>query len=539
MKSTSIIPRPIKLKVKEGTFTLTPETVILASAGGRAVGEYLSRLLAPATGVELAVKETGRLDERADSITLRINSGQGKLGPEGYTLIVLNDRVTIEATAPAGLFYGCQTLRQLMPAAIESRERIKGVAWTVPAVEIEDRPRYRWRGMHLDVARHFFPTVFIKRYIDLLALHKMNRFHWHLTDDQGWRIEIKGYPRLTEVGAWRKGEGGADYGGFYTQDEVREIVEYARQRFITVVPEIEMPGHAQAALAAYPELSCTGGPFEVWTEWGISREVFCAGNDGTFAVLEDVLSEVIDLFPGKYVHIGGDECPKYRWGACEKCQARIEAEGLKDEGELQSYFVKRISRFLAAQGRRLVGWDEVLEGGLAPDATVMSWRGIWGGITAARAEHDVVMSPFTHCYFDYKHADLPDEPGRLGVISLETVYSYDPTPAELALEEASHILGAQGNVWTEGMATERQVEQLAFPRMCALAEVVWSPPTLRDWPDFEGRLRAHGDRLEKLDVNFYRDPKVRRTLQVRRTSETRASSELERVASAPSQSPRG
>jgi len=507
-KSTAIIPRPIKLKVKRGTFTLTPETVILVSGESRPVGECLSRLLSPATGVKFAVGEAGRLDERANSITLHINSGQGDLGPEGYTLNVLNDHVAIEAAAPAGLFYGCQTLRQLMPAAIESRERIEGVAWTVPAVEIKDQPRYPWRGMHLDVARHFFPLAFIKRYIDLLALHKMNRFHWHLTDDQGWRIEIKGYPRLAEIGAWRKGEGGADYGGFYTQDEVREIVEYAQQRFITVVPEIEMPSHAQAALAAYPGLSCTGGTFEVWTEWGISREVFCAGNNGTFAFLEDVLGEVIDLFPGKHVHIGGDECLKDRWKTCEKCQARIKAEGLKDEDELQSYFVKRISRFLAAQGRRLIGWDEILEGGLAEEATVMSWRGTWGGITAARAGHDTVMSPFTHCYFDHKHADSPDEPGRLGVIPLETAYSYDPTPAELTPEKASHVLGAQGNVWTEGMATEKKVEQLAFPRMCALAEVVWSPQVLRDWPDFKHRLRAHGDRLAEMGVNFYRDAEV-------------------------------
>jgi len=508
MSSTAIIPRPMKLKTNGGTYTLSPETAILVSAESRAVGEYLSRLLAPATGYELTLEETERLEAQVESITLRINPDKRTLGPEGYTLSVLNDRVTIEATAPAGLFYGCQTLRQLMPAAIESKKRVETAAWTVPTVEIEDQPRYRWRGMHLDVSRHFFPVAFIKRYIDLLALHKMNRFHWHLTDDQGWRVEIEEYPRLTEIGAWRKGEDDADYGGFYTQDEVREIVEYARQRFITVVPEIEMPGHAQAALAAYPELSCTGGPFAVWTEWGISREVFCAGNETTFEFLETVLGEVIDLFPGEYIHIGGDECPKARWKTCEKCQARIQAEGLKDEDELQSYFIRRISRFLTARGKKLIGWDEILEGGLAEDATVMSWRGTQGGITAARAGHDVVMSPFTHCYFDYKHADSPDEPGRLGVISLKTVYSYDPTPAELTPEEAGHILGTQGNVWTEGMATEQEVEQLAFPRLCALAEVAWSPPTPRDWPDFKNRLRAHGDRLEKLDVNFYRDPEV-------------------------------
>ncbi len=497
----------MKLEAGDGAYTLTPETVIFVSAESRSIGEYLSGLLAPATGLKLVVEETEQLDKRT-GIALRIYSDKSDHGPEGYTLSVLNDRVVIEAFAPAGLFYGCQTLRQLLPAAIESREKAEGVDWIVPVVEIEDKPRYLWRGMHLDVGRHFFPISFIKRYIDLLALHKMNRFHWHLTDDQGWRVEIEKYPKLTEIGAWRKGEGGAGYGGSYTQDEVREVVEYARQRFIAVVPEIEMPGHAQAALASYPELSCTGGPFEVWTEWGISSEVFCAGDDAIFEFLENVLAEVVDLFPGEYIHVGGDECPKGRWRACEKCQMRIEAEGLKDEDELQSYFIKRISRFLAAKGRRLIGWDEILEGGLAQGATVMSWRGTEGGIAAVKVGHDVVMSPYSHCYFDYKHDDAPDEPGRLGVIALETVYSYDPTPAELTPEEAKHVLGSQGNVWTEGMRTEKEVEQMVFPRLCALAEVVWSPQVLRDWSDFKERLRVYGERLKELDVSFYRDREV-------------------------------
>ena len=445
----------------------------------------------------------------ADAIRLAIAEGDAALAEEGYELTIEPDSVLLRAAKPRGLFWGVQTLRQLLPPGGQGAKaaRSEGThAVPLPCVHIKDTPRYPWRGMHLDVGRHFMPTEFVKRYIDFLALHKFNVFHWHLTEDQGWRIEIKEYPRLTTVAAWR-GQEDKRYGGFYTQKEIREVVAYAADRFITVVPEIELPGHSLAALAAYPEVSCTGGPFEVPTRWGIFEDVYCAGNDATFEFLKNVLSEVLELFPGPYVHIGGDECPKTRWKACKKCQARIEAEGLADEHELQSYFIKRISRFLASNGRRLVGWDEILEGGLAPDATVMSWRGIKGGIAAARMGHDVVMTPGTHCYLNMKQAPGADEPGHAGshVVTLEKVYSYEPTPAELTPAEAKHILGAQGNVWTEYIATPKEVEYMVFPRMCALAEVTWTPAPLRDWNDFLSRLEVHQQRLDAMGVNYYRE----------------------------------
>jgi hexosaminidase len=370
--------------------------------------------------------------------------------------------------------------------------------------------------MHLDVGRHFFDKEFVKRYIDLIALHKMNTFHIHLTDDQGWRIEIKKYPRLTEIGSKRKESpmignrkkgDGTPYRGFFTQDDIREIVEYARKRYITVVPELEMPGHSLGALAAYPELSCTGGPHEVMTRWGVFEDVYCAGNDKVFEFMEDVLTEVIELFPGEYIHIGGDECPKARWEKCPKCQARIKKEGLKDEHELQSYFVKRIEKFLNSKGRRLIGWDEILEGGLAPNASVMSWRGTEGGIAAARSGHDVVMSPTTHCYFDYYQSkNRKQEPEAIGgFLPLDIVYSFEPVPAELAPEQRKHVIGAQGNVWTEYIHTPSDVEYMALPRMCALAEVVWTPAELKDWDDFRDRLDRFAERLDAMGVN-YRKP---------------------------------
>jgi len=374
---------------------------------------------------------------------------------------------------------------------------------SLPQVHIVDKPRFRWRGVHLDSSRHFFPKEWVKRLIDLAAYYKLNTFHWHLTDDQGWRLEIKKYPRLTEVGAWRREtmEDGEPYGGFYTQEEVKEIVDYARRRFITIVPEVEMPGHCLAALAAYPELSCTGGPFKVGTEWGVMNDVFCAGSEETFAFLENVLAEVIELFPGEFIHIGGDEVPKLRWKNCLRCQARIKAEGLKDESELQSYFIKRIEAFLNSRGRRLIGWDEILEGGLAPRATVMSWRGVTGGIEAARSGHDVVMTPTSHCYFDYYQGRV-DEPKAIGgFLPVDKVYSYEPIPAGLKPEEAAHILGAQANLWTEYIATPEHAEYMLFPRLWALAEVVWSPKE-KNWADFENRLRAHYDRLALRGVNY-------------------------------------
>ncbi len=382
----------------------------------------------------------------------------------------------------------------------------------LPCLSIADQPRFPWRGMHLDVCRHFFPVEFVKRYIDLLARYKMNTFHWHLTEDQGWRIEIKKYPKLTEVGAWRSGGqvgpysrreyDSIPYGGFYTQAQIKEVVAYAAARHVTVVPEIEMPGHAMAALAAYPALGCIGGPYEVQKGWGVFDDVFCAGNDSVFAMLEGVLTEVMELFPGQYLHIGGDECPKERWKACAKCQARMKAHGLKDEHELQSYFIQRIEQFVNSKGRKIIGWDEILEGGLAPNAAVMSWRGTEGGVAAAKSGHYAVMSPGSHCYFDHYQGDPANEPLAIGgYTTLQKVYSYEPIPAELKPEEAKYILGAQGNVWTEYILTPDHVEYMAVPRMLALAEVLWTPKAKRDEADFIRRLENEFPKLEAMKVN--------------------------------------
>ncbi|MFZ2898283.1 MAG: family 20 glycosylhydrolase [Saprospiraceae bacterium] len=420
--------------------------------------------------------------------------------PEGYKLSIRPEGIKIRFREPAGAFYAVQTLNQLATP--------NGV---MPCLDIEDAPRYAYRGMHLDVGRHFFPVEFIKKYIDLLARYKMNRFHWHLTEDQGWRIEIKKYPRLQEVAAWRKETlvghysqqphqfDGQRYGGYYTQEEIKDVVAYAKQRHVTIVPEIEMPGHSQAVLAAYPELSCHGQPVEVATKWGVFENVLCPTEE-TFEFLENVLLEVMDLFPGEYIHIGGDECPKAQWKASAFCQELMKKEGLKDEHELQSYFIRRIDKFLTSHGRKLIGWDEILEGGLSPNATVMSWRGVQGGIDAARAGHDVIMTPTSFCYFDYYQSMRNDEPLAIGgFLPLEKVYIFEPTPSELTAEEAKHILGAQGNVWTEYMPSSEQVEYMAFPRAIALAEVLWTQPENRNYKDFLSRLERE---LPRLPANY-------------------------------------
>jgi hexosaminidase len=521
----AVVPAPLRLEARTGAFALGPETRIVIDENrdeARPVATFLRDMLKSPTGYDLAIEVStgaaGEMPLRAGAICLRLADLEGRLGREGYLLDVGADRILLEAAAPAGLFYGVQTLRQLLPAAIEK----PGGAgpWTVPAVSIEDRPRFGWRGGMLDCARHFFPKDFVKRWIDILAGHKLNVFHWHLTDDQGWRIEIKKYPRLTEVGAWRvdredqhwnardpqKPGEAATYGGFYTQEDIREIVAYAASRFITVVPEIEMPGHAKAALAAYPELSCTGGPFTVQPGgyWPIT-DVFCPGNDGAFEFLENVLAEVVGLFPGPFVHIGGDEVDKTEWKRCPKCRARMKTEGLKDESELQSYFVRRMEKVLTAKGKRLIGWDEILEGGLAPQATVMSWRGTEGGIAAARAGHDVVMSPTSHCYIDY-YQGRPDvePPGIGGYLPLSKVYSFEPVPDVLTEAEAGHILGGQVNLWTEYVSNGRHAEYMALPRLAALAEAVWSPKERRDWANFAARIGALLPRYEKAGLNFSR-----------------------------------
>lgn len=499
----AIIPVPAEMHPGDGQFVLAPGTPLVWRGGDPAV-ERLARdlashlALATGTAWEAQPQKQESPPERAIQLAILTAGTPADLGPEGYTLRIDSSGIRAFAQTSHGLFYAVQTLRQMLASAPKTGDGVLAL----PAVSIVDKPRYGWRGMHLDVCRHFMPKEFVKKYLDLLAYHKFNVFHWHLTDDQGWRIEIKKYPKLTEVAAWRNRDG-ERYGGFYTQEDIREIVAYAADRFITVVPEIEMPGHSQAALAAYPELSCTGGPHDVQTKWGIFKDVFCAGNDETFAFLEGVLAEVIGLFPSEFIHVGGDECPKDRWKACPKCQARIKAEGLADEAELQSYFVRRVSKFLTAHNRRLVGWDEILEGGLAPSATVMSWRGTKGGIAAARQGHDAIMTPHTYCYLDYSFSSKPEHQGatHASVLPLEKVYQFEPTPAELTPEEAKHILGGQGNVWTERMPDWRRVEWMVFPRACAIAEAVWSPRERRDYADFRARLQEHEKRLIAMDVN--------------------------------------
>ena len=501
----SIIPKPLSIKRDEGSFLISKATSVFygGSDDVQRIAEDLAARLRTVTGHPIAVAPLTADQKLEDAIVIAI-VGDGELGSEGYRLKATKKLVRIEAARPAGAFYGVQTLYQLMPTEVEKSVRAENVVWSVPCARIDDKPRFSWRGMHLDVGRHFFTKDSVKRYIDLIASYKMNMFHWHLTEDQGWRIEIKKYPRLTTVGAWRKEtmDDHVPYGGFYTQDDVREIVEYARLHFITVVPEVEMPGHSQAALAAYPELSCSGGPFKAATEWGVFNDVYCAGNEKTFQFLEEVIDEVSALFPGPFFHIGGDECPKLRWSNCKRCQDRIAALGLKNEQELQSYFIKRVEKLLNARGKRLVGWDEILEGGLAPNATVMSWRGIQGGIEAAKSGHDVVMTPTSHCYFDY-YQGVAGEPNAIGgFLPIDTVYSYEPVPPDLSPEETKHVLGAQGNVWTEWMPDYRQVEYMAATRMMALSEVVWSDKSLRNFKDFMQRMTPHYQRLAIRDINF-------------------------------------
>jgi hexosaminidase len=507
----SLIPIPAKVTPRGKTFSLTASTQIEAADALRALAERLRDELRLATGFPLPIVPRAS----GPRITLGLDDGLARLGDEGYRLIASADAVAVSAARAAGLMHGTQTLRQLLPPAIFRRAVVPGISWDVAGVEIEDAPRFSWRGSHLDVGRHFMPKATLLKHIDLLALHKLNVFHWHLTEDQGWRIEIKRYPKLTEIGAWRKDTmvpprtpdpanrkfSGQPHGGFYTQDDVREVVRYATDRGVTVVPEIEMPGHALAAIAAYPELGNTSTKHEVQTYWGISEHVFGVG-DNVLKFLENVLEEVLALFPSKFIHVGGDECPKTEWKASPAAQARMKELGLKDEEELQSWFITHFDKWLGARGRRLIGWDEILEGGLAPGATVMSWRGEKGGVAAAKAGHDVVMAPEKPTYFDYDNSE--DEPLPIRLLNtLAEVYAYEPIPKELSAGEAKHVLGAQGQLWTEYMPTPQRMEYMAWPRLSALAEVVWSPRETRDATDFARRLETHLERLRILDVNYY------------------------------------
>lgn len=511
-QNAALIPQPVKMHKSEGQFTFTQETKILLHSANKELNEVAilgSEMLKQTTGLGIEIAAIN-FDSPEGNILAQLNAPfDPEIGTEGYKLQVKNDGIFVNANSVNGIFYGFETLAQMLFEKTDAQ---------LDCVEITDYPRFSWRGMHLDVSRHFMPAEFIYKFIDYIAMHKMNVFHWHLIDDQGWRIEIKKYPKLTEVGAWRvdredhawnsreamkKGEK-ATYGGFYSQEEVKAIVEYARKKQVTIVPEIEMPAHVMSGLAAYPEFSCTGEdrgvpPGGVWP----ITHIFCAGKDATFAFLEDVLSETMELFPSTYIHVGGDEADKTEWKKCSLCQKRIQDEGLKDEHELQSYFIERIEKFLNSKGRRLIGWDEILEGGLAPEATVMSWRGEKGGIEAAKMGNNVVMTPGSHCYFDHYQGDPELEPMAWGgFTTLKKVYSYEPIPAELTADEGKLVLGAQANVWTEFMPDGKQVEYMVLPRMAALAEVVWSPKENKNWEDFSARMETQYERYEKLGANY-------------------------------------
>jgi hexosaminidase len=508
----NLVPAPVQMKVNGGHFVINANTQIVQTVQSQEMKNAVavfSELLRKAAGYRPAVVNT---PVSSNAIVCKINPAIGHA--EGYKLSVKPNLITLEAQTPQGIFYGMQTLRQLLPHQIE-RPWQSNVAWTVPCVDIEDYPRFVHRGLMLDVCRHFQPKEFVMKFIDMMAWHKMNTFHWHLTDDQGWRVEIKKYPLLQQISAFRnrtlKGRytspekrqwDNTRYGGYYTQEDVKEVVAYAQKRFVTIIPEVEMPGHAVAALSAYPELSCTGGPFEVEGLWGVFDDIFCPKEE-TFTFLQNVLSEVMDLFPSEYIHIGGDEAPKKRWERCAHCQDLIRKEGLKNEHELQSYFIKRIEKFVESKGRHIIGWDEILEGGLAPNATVMSWRGEQGGIEAAKQNHDVIMTPNTYLYLDYYQANPKTEPLAIGgYVPLWKTYGFNPTPAALTPEEAKHILGVQGNIWTEYISASEHVEYMAFPRGAAVAETSWSPDAKKNYADFKARMIQQFKRYDGMEWNY-------------------------------------
>ena len=479
-KRPSLLPRPMSLERREGIFRLLKESRIFVEPGSmeaRRIAEYLAvRMAAP--GPALPISELRMIAPPVGTVSLQLDREMKDAGEEGYILEAKPESVTVRAAHSHGLFYGVQTLLQYYAGG------------EMPCTLISDRPRFPWRGFHLDCARHFMEKDFVKKVIDLLAFHKLNRLHWHLTEDQGWRIEIERYPKLTEISAWRDDGKGGRYGGFYSKADIREIVAYASERYVTIVPEIEMPGHTQGVLAAYPELSCTGGPFNVGTEWGVYKDVFCAGNDKVFEFLEGVLAEVLELFPGQWIHIGADECPKDRWNECPKCQARMKKEGLKDAFALQTWFVGRMAKWLRRRGKTVIAWDEILEGGAPPGTIVQAWRGHQHADRAARAGSDVIVSPYSHVYFDYDPK----------FFSTRRVLMFDPVPPGMPANLIKHVLGTEGLIWTE-YTPQETVEQKVFPRLCALSEVAWSPANDRDWPEFQNRLTAHCHRLRAMGVD--------------------------------------
>ncbi len=519
----TIIPKPVELTQKSGYFNLNKSTIIIANAAVKHNADMLNFYLKKFYGFALPVKNISTYQNVKNVISLGLVYPEEKKKDQ-YNLSVESNKITIGAESNAGLFYGIQTLLQLLPT---DKGSVKNINFQIPQLTIKDYPRFQYRGMHLDVGRHFFGVDEVKRYIDYLAYHKFNTFHWHLTEDQGWRIEIKKYPLLTSVGGFRNGtiighypgtgNDSIHYGGFYTQQEVKDIISYAHDRYITIIPEIEMPGHSSAAIAAYPKLSCFPDestkikPTTPWAgsrtgkqvqqTWGVFEDVYCP-SDYTFKFIENVLDEVMQLFPSKYIHIGGDECPKEAWKRSAFCQKLIKEKNLKDENGLQNYFISTIEKYVNSKGRSIIGWDEILEGGLAPNATVMSWRGEEGGIAAAKKHHNVIMTPDKYCYFNYAQIKNSDSLNIGGYLPLDTVYNYEPVPKELNADEAKYVLGAQGNVWTEYIGNDSKLEYMIFPRMSALSEVVWSPKEKRNLQDFKSRLTVMDKRYQLWDANY-------------------------------------
>jgi hexosaminidase len=515
-QAPQLIPQPVSLRSNPGHFQLTRQTKIVIPVNDtdcKRLASLLAGILETPTGRTFYISTV----KSTNGIHLKINKiNDPVIGTEGYHLKVTSARITLTANAPAGIFYGIQTLIQLLPPDIEAKTKITDTKWAVHNVDITDYPRFGWRGLMLDVSRHFFPKQVVENYIDEMAKYKMNVFHWHLSDDNGWRIEIKGLPQLTDVGAWRVMRTGpfnktmeapqpgekATYGGFYTQDDIREIVKYAQDRFITILPEIDVPAHSLALIASFPNISCTqlqysvspGSPFYTKED-----NVLCVGNDSTYLILDKIFTQIAQLFPCKYIHMGGDEAYKGFWDKCPKCQALMAREHLKNTDELQSYFVKRVEKIIESKGKKMIGWDEILEGGLAPDAAVMSWRGIDGGIAAAKQGHDVIMTPADHCYLDLYQGDTSVEPHTYGKMWLRDAYEYEPVPDSV---DAKYILGGQGNLWTESVTDERQVQYMTWPRAMALSEVFWSPKGSRNFDEFVQRVETHFKRLDAANIKY-------------------------------------
>ena len=522
----AIVPKPVSLEMHSGNFTLNSKTIIIANSNVKHDANMLNFYLQKLYGFSLPVKNISTKKNEENAIVLTLLKPDERKKDE-YDLMVKSNEINIGGVSSEAVFYGVQTLLQLMPA---EKPADGNISFEIPQLFIKDYPRFQYRGMHLDVGRHFFDVDFVKKYIDYMALQKYNTFHWHLTEDQGWRIEIKKYPRLTSVGGFRNGtvigrypgtgNDSMHYGGFYTQEEIKDVIKYAKGRYITIIPEIEMPGHASAAIAAYPQLSCFpdqsteikdntpwAGPRtgkQVQQTWGVFPDVFCP-SEYTFKFIENVLDEVMALFPSKYIHIGGDECPKTYWKKSAFCQKLIKDKNLKDEEGLQSYFIQRIEKYVNSKGRRIIGWDEILEGGLAPNATVMSWRGEQGGIDAAEQHHDVIMTPGTYCYFDHAQTKNSDSLTIGGYLPLDTVYNYQPIPRQMKAADAHYVLGAQANVWTEYISNPQKVEYMIFPRMSALSEVLWSPKDSRNLEEFKSELPGMYKRYQLWGANYFKE----------------------------------